>query len=144
MLAAIILIILYIVIITAISGWVFSGQQFSATWYFIVSLAFGFGLQVGLYTYLRQSIAQGYAGGKVVAVSGTTSTTAMLACCAHYLANIVPFLGLSGAISIIGQFQSQLFWIGILFNFVGIIYLVRQLINFNKYGPLAPQSNITQ
>ncbi len=132
LLATTALLTLYAVVVTTVSGWAFAGQQFSATWYFVVSLAVGFGLQVGLYTYLRQSIMQRHTGGKVVAVSGTTSTTAMLACCAHYLANVASLLGVAGAISVIGQYQRQLFWVGILFNFAGLAYLSYQLIRFKQ------------
>ncbi|HBT91875.1 MAG: hypothetical protein UV57_C0028G0003 [Parcubacteria group bacterium GW2011_GWD2_43_10] len=132
LLAAVALLTLYAVIVVAVSGWVFAEQQFSATWYFVVSLALGFGVQVGLYTYLRQSITQRHVGGRVVAVSGTTSTTAMLACCAHYLVNIAPLLGVAGAISIVAQYQQQLFWIGMLFNLAGIAYLMWKLSQFKK------------
>lgn len=136
LLAATALFTLYAMVVTAVSGWAFAGQQFGATWYFVVSLAIGFGFQVGLYVYLRQSIVQMHASGKVVAVSGTTSTTAMLACCAHYLANIAPLLGLVGAISIVAQYQQQLFWVGMLFNLAGIAYLVWQIVRFGSvyYG----------
>ncbi|HLD09048.1 MAG TPA: hypothetical protein VJB68_03280 [Methylophilaceae bacterium] len=141
--AATALLTLYAVIIVAISGWAFAEQQFGATWHFVVSLALGFGIQVGLYAYLRQSITQRHAGGKVVAVSGTTSTTAMLACCAHYLANVAPLLGLAGAISLIGQYQQQLFWVGILFNLAGIAYLVWRLIQFNTHESHSAQLHST-
>ena len=132
LLAAAVLFTIYVVIVTAVSGWAFAEQQFSTTWYFVVSLSIGFGIQVGLYAYLRQSITQMHASGKVVAVSGTTSTTAMLACCAHYLVNVAPLLGLAGAISLIGQYQQPLFWIGIIFNLAGIAYLIYQLARFKK------------
>lgn len=142
-LAAATLLAVYAGVVTAVSGWGFAQRQFASTWYFIVSLAVGFGIQVGLYAYLRQSITAMHAGGKVVAVSGTTSTTAMLACCAHYLANVAPLIGIAGAISIIGQYQRQLFWVGILFNLAGIAYLIRQLAQFKKYGSHPSQSYVT-
>ena len=137
--AATALLTIYAVVVTAVSGWAFAGQQFGATWYFVISLAVGFGIQVGLYVYLRQSITQMHASGKVVAVSSTTSTTAMLACCAHYLANVAPLLGLAGTISIVAQYQQQLFWLGIIFNLAGIVYLNRQLIRSRTYGSHSAQ-----
>lgn len=143
LLATTALLIIYTLIVVAVSGWLFAGLQFISTWYFIVSLAMGFGLQVGLYTYLKLSITQMHTSGKVMAVSGTTSTVAMVACCAHYLANVAPLLGLASVISLIGQYQRQLFWVGILFNFFGIIYLVSKIVHFKKYEPPTPQSNIT-
>ncbi len=139
LLAATTLFTLYALAVTTVSGWAFAEQQFGTTWYFVLSLAVGFGIQVGLYAYLRQSITQMHAGGKVVAVSGTTSTAAMLACCAHYLASIAPLLGIAGAISIIAQYQQQLFWVGILFNLAGIVYLVVQLVRFRTYGSHSAQ-----
>lgn len=126
------LLVLYTLIVTSLSGWTLAEQQFSSTWYFIISLAVGFGLQVGLYSYLKQSLAQMQASGRVVAVSGTTSTTAMLACCAHYLANVAPLLGLAGVISLVAEYQQQLFWLGILFNLAGLTYLIYQLVKFKK------------
>ena len=131
-LAASLLLIFYFATVTLISGWDFAQSQFANFWYFILTLSSGFGIQVGLYTYLRQSITQKHVGGRVVVVSGTTSTTAMLACCAHYLVNIAPLLGVAGAISIVAQYQQQLFWIGMLFNLAGIAYLMWKLSQFKK------------
>ena len=54
-----------------------------------------------------------------------TSTGAMI-CCAHYLVNILPILGVTGFVSIISQYQIKLFWIGIVFNIAGIIYIARK------------------
>ena len=47
---------IYFAILTLVSGWNFAQNQFSAFWYFIVSLAVGFGIQIGLYSYLRYLI----------------------------------------------------------------------------------------
>lgn len=132
LLAAIALLTLYAVIVTTVSGWAFIAEQFSSTWYFIISLALGFGLQVGLYTYLKQSIAKRPAGGEVVAVSGATTTAAMISCCAHYLANLLPILGLVGVVTFVAQYQIELFWVGILFNLAGIAYMVKTIFKFKQ------------
>lgn len=121
---------LYFGIVILISGWDFALSQFTAFWYFIVSLALGFGLQLGLYTHLRSAVHKQTASGKIVAVSGTTSTVAMISCCAHYLVNILPVLGVTGMISLIGQYQIELFWVGLGFNLAGIIYIARKVIKF--------------
>jgi len=55
---------------------------------------------------------------------------AMLSCCAHYLVNILPIIGAAGIISLIGQYQIQLFWVGLIFNIAGIIYIARKIIIF--------------
>ena len=40
---------IYFVILTLVSGWGFAQDQFFQFSYFIVSLALGFGIQIGLY-----------------------------------------------------------------------------------------------
>jgi len=125
-----ILLAVYFSVVSLISGWSFAVSQFSQFWYFIVSLAVGFGIQIGLYAYLKSAIHRKNAGGGALAVSGATSTVAMLSCCAHYLVNILPIIGAAGIISLIGQYQIQLFWVGLIFNIAGIIYIARKIIIF--------------
>lgn len=125
------LLFIYAVVLSAISGYQFASEQFSVYWPYVVSLAAGFGIQVGLYMYLRESV-QGSASGKTVAVTGTTSTLAMISCCAHYLVNILPILGVAGAVAIIAQYQIQLFWVGIAFNLFGMAFIIRKIIAFKR------------
>jgi len=133
--AALILLAVYFTIVSLVSGWEFAQEQFKQFWYFVVSLAIGFGIQVSLYAYLRQEVRSMHAKapGRTVAVTGTTSTVAMISCCAHYLANIVPILGIAGALSVIGQYQKELFWVGLAFNAAGIGYIVRNIHQFKKH-----------
>lgn len=134
-LAVISLLLFYFVIVSTISGFTFALSQFRDYWYFLLSLTFGFGIQIGLYSYLKQLIKNSGTSmsGKTVAVTGTTSTLAMISCCAHYLANIVPILGISGILSIITQYQVRIFWIGLLFNIWGIVFISNKIIKFKKY-----------
>src|SRR3990172_11358637 len=90
----------YFGVLTLVSGWEFTLDQFATFWHFTVALAAGFGVQVGLYTYLRRLTRHGDAAGKVAAVSGGTSTAAMISCCTHYLANVVPILGATGLVAL--------------------------------------------
>src|SRR3989304_6017288 len=113
----------YLLILTAVSGWDFTLDQFYSFWYYIVGLAAGFGIQIGLYTYLRGAVHQGDGSGKVLAVSGSTSTAAMISCCAHYLTNILPALGVAGIITLVAQYQTELFWFGLASNAAGIFYI---------------------
>lgn len=123
---------LYFTLLILISGSDFAVSQFSQYWFFIVSLAVGFGIQIGLYTYLRRAIKNAHGTGKTVAVSGTTSTLAMISCCSHYLINILPIIGVTGLISIISQYQLQLFWFGLGINFLGILYIFNRVVKFQK------------
>lgn len=133
-LATLSLLILYFAIVTLVSGFKFALSQFESYWYFLVSLAVGFGIQVGLYTYLKYLVRRSHMvmKDKTVAVTGTTSTLAMISCCAHYLANIVPILGIAGALTIVAQYQTEIFWVGLAFNLFGIAFISRKIIKFKK------------
>lgn len=126
------LLAVYFSVVILISGWSFALDQFARFWYFIVSLAVGFGIQIGLYAYLKNAVRQKNGSGGVLAVSGTTSTVAMLSCCSHYLANILPVIGAVGIIGFISQYQVELFWIGLAFNIFGIAYVSRKVIIFHR------------
>ena len=132
LLASLLLIVFYFFIVTLVSGWSFAQGQFGHYWYYLTSLAVGFGLQIGLYVYLKNAIHNQQGSGKVLAVSGTTSTAAMISCCAHYLVNIAPVLGIAGALSIIAQYQIQLFWVGLAFNLGGIVFIANKLFKFKN------------
>ena len=131
-LASAILLGVYFAILTLVSGWDFAQNQFSAFWYFIVSLAMGFGIQISLYQYIKNLIHNGGGMGKVVGVSGTTSTAAMISCCAHYLANLVPILGVTGLVTFVAQYQIELFWVGLALNIFGIGYIGSRIIKIKK------------
>ena len=120
----------YFLVVGLISGVGFAASQFSSYWYYLGSLAVGFGIQIGLYSYLKAEIHTKDPSGKMLAVTGTTSTGAMISCCAHYLVNILPVLGVSAFASFIGAYQVQLFWVGIAFNLVGIAYMISRIMKF--------------
>ena len=120
------LLTIYFLILTLVSGWSFAWDQFTQFWYYILLLASGFGVQVGLYSYLKNA-------GGVLATTGTTSTAAMISCCAHYLTNILPVLGVTGIIVFISQYQVQFFWLGLFFNLLGIFYMGNKVLKISKH-----------
>ncbi|MBI2357560.1 MAG: hypothetical protein HYV04_01365 [Deltaproteobacteria bacterium] len=122
---------LYFLVLTVVSGWEFTLSQFYDFWYFVVSLAVGFGIQIGLYSYLRARIYGRDGSGKVLAVSGTTSTAAMISCCAHYLTNLLPVLGAAGVVTLVAQYQVELFWVGLASNAAGILYMGNKVLKFS-------------
>ena len=122
----------YFAVLTLVSGWSFTLQQFSDFWFFIVPLAAGFGVQVALFVRLRHLVAATRQSGTVLAASGTTSTAAMISCCAHYLVNVAPVLGATGLVAFAAQFQVQLFWLGLLFNLAGIAFVGTKLYKASK------------
>lgn len=131
------LLAVYFASLTLVSGWSFTVSQFSEFWFYIVPLAAGFGVQVALYVRLRQVISRAASSGTVLAASGTTSTAAMISCCAHYLVNVAPVLGATGLVAFAAQFQVQLFWVGLAFNLAGIAYVGNRLFKASRAHAMA-------
>ncbi len=99
-------------------------SQFQSLWYYMLPLAIGFGIQVGLYTDIKQ-INQNKGSGALMAGNTTTSTIGMVACCAHHLTEILPIIGLSALSTLLINYQIPILIIGIASNIFGIIYLLR-------------------
>ena len=117
----------YFAILSLVSGWGFALSQFSEFWPYIIALTVGFGAQIGLYLYLKQLSAEHHYAHCAVATTGTTSTAAMLACCTHYLTNVLPLLGATGLVMIVAEYQVELFWVGLVFNAAGLSYVLWQV-----------------
>lgn len=122
------LLALYFGALTALSGWEFTASEFDQYWYFIVPLALGFGVQVALFSRLRVLARSTHHSGSVVAASGTTSTAAMVSCCAHYLVNVAPVLGATGLVAFAAQFQVEFFWVGLAFSVAGIAFVLSRVL----------------
>ena len=130
--AALILLIVYFIILSLVSDFEFAKNQFSQFWYFILSLVVGFGIQIGLYVYLRDLVKR-MVSKKVLAVSGTTSTVTMISCCTHYLANILPILGTVGIVTFVATYQVEIFYVGLIMNLFGIVYILKKIMAFKKH-----------
>ncbi|HEY0825046.1 MAG TPA: hypothetical protein VGD76_14755 [Ramlibacter sp.] len=126
-LAGSLLLAFYFGTLAALSGWEFTVSEFRRYWYFIVPLAAGFAVQVALYLKLRRLAGKDGESGGVVAASGTTSTAAMVSCCAHYLVNVAPVLGATGLVAFAAQFQVEFFWVGLAFSAAGIAFVAWRL-----------------
>lgn len=130
--ASVSMLAVYFLVLTLASGWEVLTSEFARYWVYLVPLALGFGVQVGLFMRLRDVAGRAMDSGAVTAASGTTSTAAMVSCCAHYLANVAPVIGATGLVAFAAQFQVQIFWLGLLFNLAGIAYVARQLAKASK------------
>ena len=134
--AAALMLAVYFIVLTLVSGWGFARTQFASYWYFVSALTIGFGIQIGLYSHLRRVTRHADASGKVVTVAGATSTGAMISCCTHYLTNVLPVLGATGLVALVAQYQTELFWVGILFNLAGMFYVGRKVIEASRHMAL--------
>lgn len=129
-LAAFGLVAFYLGVITLAQGWSHALQQLAEDKWFIAALVGGFGTQVGLVVYLHNLHVRTSKGS--VAASTTTSVSAMLACCAHHLVDILPIAGLSGAALFLSTYKLPLLWLGILMNLAAITFMVWKIYQHQK------------
>jgi hypothetical protein len=114
----------YLGLITLAQGWGHAVDQLMVDRWFVGAIMVGFGTQLGLFTHLHALHAarlRAAAGG--TAVSTGTSTAAMLACCAHHLADVFAVLGIAGASTFLTELKVPLLWLGIGMNAAGTAYL---------------------
>ena len=122
---------IYLGMNTLTADWYFAKVQFNEYRWWIVALAFGLGVQVTLFSLLRAQLKKNRmrAAKSSMAASGGVSVTAMMACCSHYLATVLPALSLpflsAAAVAKLAQYQPYFFLAGILSCIIGIGLIVR-------------------
>lgn len=126
--AAVLLIVIYLSIITLVQDWSHALQQTVELWYWVLALAGGFGIQAGLFSFIRQGIRERrVATTSSVAASGGVSAGSMVACCAHHLSDVLPLLGLSGVAIFLVRYQLLFIIIGVLSNIIGITIMLETI-----------------
>jgi len=124
---AIALLGLYLAIISLAQGVTHAFEQLAADALFVGLIAAGFGTQVALFVELRAVDRQHRAAAAVTAAGTGTSVAAMLACCAHHVADLLPLVGLSAAAVFLNQYKTPLLLLGLAMNLLGIVVIARQL-----------------
>jgi Cation transport ATPase len=128
---ALALIGLYLALVTLAQGWAHAWSLLWGDRWLVGAIAFGFGVQVGLYVYLRriQRRAVPLRSPTTVAAAGTgTSSVAMVACCAHHVTDALPLLGLSAAATLLNQYRVPFMLVGIGMNSLGILLMLRWIL----------------
>jgi hypothetical protein len=124
--------ILYIGITSLGGGVELFKAEFRELWYFLLPLIGGFGLQIWLFSHIRL-YGKGE-GKKEVATTGCVSTGSMIACCAHHVTDILPFVGLTAAAVVLADYQRPLLLIGNLSNVIGAIWMLDIIQKFHLYS----------
>lgn len=117
----------YLGVASIFQGLDFAFANLRSLWYLIFPLAGGFGVQIGLFFSIRQT-AQ-ITG--TIAGTGAISGGSMVACCSHFLLNMIPIAGASGLAIFLVKYQAWFLGFGILSNVAGITLMVRHK---NKMG----------
>jgi len=94
----------------------------------VFPIILGFGVQAGLYTILKLGLFIPVAtlgpSGQMMGAGGTTSTIAMVACCAHHVADLLPILGLTAAATFLAQYRIAFMLVGLGTTLVGITVML--------------------
>lgn len=132
--ASLALLSLYLGLVSLISGsWNHALQLLTEDRWFVVPITLGFGIQAGLFTYLRSLHRTTKMPAAVTGSSAGTSTAAMIACCAHHATDVLPLVGLSGTTIFLAQYKVPFMAIGLLSNVAGIGVLVTTIRRARKH-----------
>ena len=123
--AAATLVGLYLLLVTLAQDWDHARGLLRDDLWFVGPVAVGFGLQVGLLVQLRR-LQRSLGAGTAAMTAGSTgmSSGAMLACCAHHVADVVPIVGASGAAILLNEVKTPLAVAGIVMSWAGVGYLL--------------------
>jgi len=125
------LVLLYLGIVTWAQGWDHALELLSQDRVFVAAIATGFGLQVGLYAYLRLVVHHEVRLAMPTAATGVgtgTSSVAMVACCLHHVTDVLPLIGLSGAAVFLNDYRIPFMVGGLVVNGAGVIIMLRVIL----------------
>ncbi|MBI4769345.1 MAG: hypothetical protein HY784_02750 [Chloroflexi bacterium] len=104
---------------------------------FVIPILLGFGAQVGLFTYLKQGLylpVHTAPAGATTAAGGGVSAVAMVACCAHHVADVLPLVGLTAAATFLANWKIPFMIVGLLSNLIGIGFMLREIIKARRHA----------
>jgi hypothetical protein len=100
----------------------------------VLPIILGFGVQVALYTVLKKRlfvpVAEMGPSGALTGASGGMSAAAMVACCAHHAADVLPLVGLTAAATLLAEYRIPFMLVGLGTTIAGIA--VMSLILFRE------------
>ena len=112
---------LYLGLVSLAEGWTHAVDLLLEDAWLVGPIMVGFGMQMGLYTYLKTVIRAAARGtGALAGAGGGTSTAAMVACCAHHVTDVLPLLGLSAAATFLAEYRIPFMVVGLITNLIGI------------------------
>jgi hypothetical protein len=115
------MLLLYLGVTSLTSGLSYALEQFRSYWKYILAIATGFGLQMFLYSHVRQF---DISCKSQVAASGGVSAGSMVACCLHHVTDLLPIVGSSGAFLILTYYIEPLLLLGTFSSWIGVIFML--------------------
>ncbi len=103
------------------------GTQVASDWPWLAVILAGFGLQVALMWELRQRHRMNRTAATATGAGAGASAVGMVACCAHHVADVAPFLGAGAAATFLLDYRVPFMSAGIAINAVGLAIAIRRL-----------------
>lgn len=116
----------FLVMFLTTKSWEFPLSQFWELKFFMGPLMLGFGIQTGLWQYLRSG-KLGRLGKGGLGTNAGVSGTAMVACCAHHLSDVLPAIAVSSLSFWLVNYQKPLLVVGMISNLTGILIMLRMI-----------------
>lgn len=95
--------------------------------FIIGPIILGFGVQLGLYAILKTGayVPTGAPpkSGALAGASGGMSATAMVACCAHHVTDLLPLVGLTAASAFLAEYRIPFMLVGFATTVIGILVM---------------------
>jgi hypothetical protein len=91
----------------------------------------GSAFRVGLFVCLKRGLhvlGGARAAGAVTGAAGGTSDAAMVTCCAHHAADVLPLVGLEAAAALLAEYQMCSMAAGLVANLAGIAVMLRLIV----------------
>jgi Cu+-exporting ATPase len=122
---------IYLTIVGLAQGWTQAVSLLVRDKFLVAPVTLSFGVQVGLYAYLRAIIRiRSRGSAAMTGASGGTSTVAMVACCAHRVADLLPLLGLSAAAGFLAAYKTPFMILGLAVSCAGIFLISRRIVRY--------------
>jgi P-type Cu+ transporter len=121
LLAGLGLLAFYLAVVSIFQGVEFAFLNLRSLWYLIFPLAAGFGVQIGLFSSIKHTAQL----TGTVTGTGAVSGGSMLACCSHFLLQMIPLAGASGLAVFLVKYQAGFLGVGLVANILGIGLMIR-------------------
>lgn len=120
--------VLYAAVVAGASGsWGHLADQARRDWYYLILIVGGFGIQVALTSELRRRHRHHKGDAATTSAGAGASTVGMVACCAHHVADLAPFIGATGAAAFLTGYRIPFMLFGLTVNAIGITIAARRL-----------------
>ncbi len=94
----------------------------------VTPIILGFGIQVGLFVILKKRlfvpVTDTGPSSALTGAGGGVSATAMVACCAHHVTDVLPLVGLTAATAFLAEYRLAFMFVGLGTTIIGIIFML--------------------